>query len=145
MVGEIILINEFLWDVGYFDAHILWSIHRCHEVEILDIKTCTFRISTGKDAVDDQLYQVKPCSRGAEVAWVADAVASNFDSCPIGFFLLLSHFPENFGLRDFMLSVGWDICIVNYIEGIRSFRALLSRAFGSRANTLAEAPKFIRV
>ena len=52
MVGEVLFINEFLRDVGYFDAHILWSIHRYHEVEILDIKTCKFRISKGEDAVD---------------------------------------------------------------------------------------------
>ena len=53
MVGEVVFLNEFLWDVGYFDAHILWSIHRGHEVEMFDIKACKLGILTGEDAVND--------------------------------------------------------------------------------------------
>ena len=46
VVGEIIFIDKFLRDVRKFDAHIFWAIHRGHEVEVFDIKTCKFRIST---------------------------------------------------------------------------------------------------
>jgi hypothetical protein len=113
MFGEVVFINEFVWDVGHVDMHILWTIHRCHEVEVLDIKTCKFCISTGEDAVDDQFDQVKGCRRGANVTWVAYSIASNCDPCLIGVVLLLSHETDNFGVRDFMSSVDWDIGIVN--------------------------------
>ena len=53
MVGEVVFINKFLWDVGYFDVHILWLIHRGHEVEKFDIKSCKLHISTKENAIDD--------------------------------------------------------------------------------------------
>ena len=46
VVGEIVLIDKFLWDVRKLDSHIFGSIHWGHEVNILDIKICKFCVST---------------------------------------------------------------------------------------------------
>ena len=34
ILGEIVLINEFLWDVRYVDADIFWTIKRCAKIEV---------------------------------------------------------------------------------------------------------------
>ena len=56
MIGEVVFIDEFLWDVGYFDSHILWTIHWCHEIKVCNVEACKFRISTGKDTIDNQFH-----------------------------------------------------------------------------------------
>ena len=117
--------------------------HWCHEIKVCNVKACKFRISTGEDTVDDQLHKINPSSWGAHVSVVADAVASNCDPSSIGVLFLFPHFTYYFGVRDFDPSIDRDVHVINDVERVSPLRSLLSRPFGSRANTLAEAPKFI--
>ena len=131
MIGEVIFIDEFLWDVGYFDSHILRTVHWCHEIKVGDVEACKFRISTGQDTVDNQLDEIEPSSWGAHVAGVADAVASNRDASAVWVLLLLSHFTDHFGIYDFTSTVEWDVLVINDVKRVCPLGALLSRAFGS--------------
>ena len=134
MIGEAIFIDEFLRDVKDFDAHVLRAIHWCHEIKVCNVKACKFRISTGEDTVDDQLHKIEPSSWGAHVAGVADAVASNCDSSVIGVLFMFPDFTDYFGVRDFAPSIDRDVHVINDAKCVSPLRALLSRAFGSRAN-----------
>ena len=46
VVGEVILVDKFLWDILKLDLHIFWSIHWGCEVETLDVEACKLCVST---------------------------------------------------------------------------------------------------
>ena len=52
---QIVFVNEFAWDVGEFDADVLWAVKRCTQVEVLDVKAGKFGTRTGGDAIDEEL------------------------------------------------------------------------------------------
>ena len=46
VVGEIVLIDKFMWGVRKFDSPIFGLIHWGHEVKKFDVETCKFCVST---------------------------------------------------------------------------------------------------
>ena len=81
--GEVILVDEFIGDVGNLDANIFESIKRCAKIEVLDVKTGKFRSSTGQDTIEYKLGKFKGTCGGADIARVTDEVAAYGDSSAV--------------------------------------------------------------
>ena len=145
VVGEIIFIDKFLRDVSKFDAHVFRTVHRGHKVEVLDVKACTFRITSREDTVNDQFDKVEGCCGSAYVARVADAIATNRDSRSIRVILLFSVFTHDFGVSNFTTSINGNVIKVDDVERSRSFGTLVERTFLPGSNALTHTPKFIGV
>ncbi len=82
--GKIVFLNKFLQYVRNFYSDVFWVGHRCIKVEVLEVnraEACTF---PRQDAVEQELDKFKQCCVGADVAWVAYAIAPNSDAGAIG-------------------------------------------------------------
>jgi hypothetical protein len=111
--GEIVFLDKFLRYVHNFYLDVFWVGHRCIKVEVLEInraEACTFpRLA----AVEQELDKFKQCCVGADVAWVAYAIAPNSDAGAIRVIFLLAYFTNYHGVADFLLFVCRYVLIVD--------------------------------
>jgi hypothetical protein len=66
--------------------------------------------------VEEKLEDFQGCCVGTHIARVADAVATNGDSCVVRVILFQSDFTRNHGVAYFLPLVQWDIIVVNAEE-----------------------------
>ena len=95
---ELVFINELVWDVQDFDAKVFQLRHGSDKVEVLMVdgaKACTF---LREYTVEEELEQFQGCCIGTHIARVADAVATNGDSCAVRVFLVWSDFTYYHGM-----------------------------------------------
>jgi hypothetical protein len=96
-----------------FYLDVFWVGYRCIKVEVLEVdraEACTF---PRQDAVEQELYKFKQCCVGADVAWVAYAIAPNSDAGAIGVVFLRAYFTNYHGVADFLLFVCRYVLIVD--------------------------------
>ncbi len=111
--GEIVFLDKFLRYVSNFYSDVFWVRHRCIKVEVLEVdraEACTF---PRQNAVEQELDKFKLCYVGADVAWVAYAIAPNSDAGAIGVVFLQVYFTNYHGVADFLLFVCRYVLIVN--------------------------------
>ncbi len=111
--GEIVFLNKLLRYVRNFCSDVFWVGHRCIKVEVLEVdraEACTF---PRQDAVEQELDKFKRCCIGANVAWVAYAIAPNSDAGMIGVVFLRAYFTNYHGVADFLLFVCRYVLIVD--------------------------------
>ena len=87
-MGEIVFVDEFLRSVREFDSDIFWAVKRSAQIKIGNIKAGKLGTGTRENTVDNSLDEFKGSSVGADIAWITDAVATNGDSCLVGFSFL---------------------------------------------------------
>ncbi len=112
---ELVFVNELLWNVQVFDANVFQLRHGHVEVEVLKVdeaKACTF---SREYTVEEKLEKFQGCCVGTHIARVADAVATNGDSCAIRV-VFQSDFTNNHGVAYFLPLVQRDIVVVNAEE-----------------------------
>ena len=105
-LGEVIFCDEFFGNVGEADADVFGTIERSAEIEVTDVEGDEFGASTREDAVDHELDKFEWGGFGADVAWVADVVASNGDASAVGMGFFGTDFTNNLGVSDFFAAVG---------------------------------------
>ncbi len=111
--GKIVFLNEFLRYISNFCLDIFWVGHSCIKVEVLEVdraEACTF---PRQDAVEQELDMFKQCCVGADVAWVAYAIAPNSDAGAIGVIFLQVYITNYHGVADFLLFVCRYVLIVD--------------------------------
>ncbi len=110
---KIVFLDKFLWYVSNFYSDVFWVGHRCIKVEILEVdraEACTF---PRQDAVEQELDKFERCCVGANVAWVAYAIAPNSDAGAIRVIFLRAYFTNYHGVADFLLFVCRYVLIVD--------------------------------
>ncbi len=95
-------------------------------------------------AVEEELEQFQGCCVGTHIARVADAVATNGDSCAVRVVLFWSDFTNNHVMAYFLPLVQRDIVIVNAKECVGTGNTFGVRGF-PWADALAETAKLIGV
>ena len=55
ILGEIVLINEFLWDVRYVDADIFWTIERCAQIKVGEVVAGKACLWGRESAIEEEL------------------------------------------------------------------------------------------
>lgn len=55
IVGEVVLINELLWDDCQLNTYVFWSVQWCAEVEVCKVKGGKSCIRCVDDAVEKEL------------------------------------------------------------------------------------------
>ena len=144
VLHEVVFINEVLRDVGELDFDVFGTIQRGAEIEVGDVEgaeACTF---AGENTVDHEFDQFKWCRFGADIAWVADAVAANGDAGSVGIGFFGAHFADHLGVGDFFAAVDGYVFVVYDVEGVCAFDSL---AISTRvvSNALAETTKFVSI
>jgi hypothetical protein len=92
--GKIVFLDKFLRCVSNFYSNVFGAGHRCIKVEVLEVdraEACTF---PRQDAVKQELDKFKQCCVGANVAWVAYAIAPNSNAGAIGVIFLRVYFTN---------------------------------------------------
>ena len=97
---KVVLIDEFLWDVGQFDLYVFWPIQWHAKVEIGDIKACEAGLFGGKYVNNDELNELEGSCFSSCITWVANEVSPDGDSGPIGIFFLRPDLTHNASVSD---------------------------------------------
>jgi hypothetical protein len=142
--GKIVFLDKFLPYVRNFYLDVFWVRHGCIKVEVLEVnraEACTFPRQV---AVEQELDKFKRCCVGANVAWVAYAIAPNSDAGAIGVIFLQAYFTNYHGVADFLLFVWRYVLIVDWKEGV-SAASTLCGGGNARSDTLTETAQFIGV
>ena len=87
---EVVLVDDVLWDVGYFQLHVFGAVHWCVQIKILDVdrhETCTL---CGDDAVEQHFHCHHIGRWSAAIVGVIDAVADDGESYPVWVFFSLA-------------------------------------------------------
>ena len=79
-VEEIVFLNEFVWNVGQFDADILGMTKGSFKIEVFDVEADEFHTGAREDAVDLHLEGFNQACVGANVTGVDDAIATSGSS-----------------------------------------------------------------
>jgi hypothetical protein len=135
--SEVVFLDEFLRDVRELDAHIFGIGHRSIKVEVLQVngaEPCAF---PGEDTVEEEFDKFKGCGVGANVARVANPVATDSDTGAVRVILLWANFTDHHGMTNLLALVEGDVWVVNEKEGVGTSYPLVGLR-SSRANALAE-------
>ena len=135
--SEVVFLDEFIRDVGELDAHILRIRHRSVKVEVLEINGAKLSAFPGEDTVEEEFDKFKGCGVGANVARVANPVATNSDTGAVRVILLYANFTDHHGMTDLLALVEGDVWVVDEKEGVGTSYPLVGWR-SSRANALAE-------
>ncbi len=113
---ELVFINQLLWNVQNFNANVFRFGHGHIKVGVLKVdgaKACTF---LQEYTVEEELEQFQGCCVGTHIARVADAVATNDDSCAVRVVHFGLDFTYNHGVAYFLPLVQWDFVVVDAKE-----------------------------
>jgi hypothetical protein len=137
LTGEVVFFNELRRYVRDLDADVFRVGHGSVKVEILQVdgaEPCTL---PGEDAVEEKFDEFKGGGVGADVARVANPVATNGDTGAVRVILLRANFADHHGMTDLLALVEGDVLEVDEEEGV-STRYPLTGWRRSRTNALAE-------
>jgi hypothetical protein len=140
----VVFFDEFIWDIGELDANIFGIGHRSIKVEVLQVdgaEPCAF---SEEDTVEEQFDKFKGCGVGADIARVADPVATDSDMGVVGVILLWANVADHHGMTDLLALVGRDVLVVDEKECVGTFYSLFGWR-SPRVNALAEPTQFISI
>ena len=137
VLHEVVFINEVLRDVGELDFDVFRTIQRGAEIEVGDVEGAELGAFTGENTVNHELDKFKGSSFGANIAWVADSVASYRDSGAVRISFLWAHFADDIAVANFFETFGRNVGKINDMEGIGAVHRWLGgvRTFESLAET----------
>jgi hypothetical protein len=113
---KLVFVNELGGDVQDFDANIFGHGHGHVKVEVFKIhgaKWCTF---LREYTVEEELEKFQRCCISTHIARVADAVATNGDSCLVRVVIVWTNFTYNHGMAYFLSLVRRDVMVVGMKE-----------------------------
>lgn len=142
--NEIVFFDEFIRDIGELDANIFGIGHRSIEVEVLQVDGTEPCALSGEDTVEEQFDKFQRCGVGANIARVADPVATDSDTGAVGVILLWANLADHHGMADFLALGGRDVLVVDEKECVGTFYPLFGWC-SPRANALAEPTQFVGI
>jgi hypothetical protein len=115
--------------------------HRSVQIEVFDVNGAEAGTFPGEDAVEEELDEFKRGRVGADIAGIADAVATDGDASAVCILLLRTYLADYHGMADFLALVERDVVVVNETESVGTCYPL---AIWCRAgtNALAETAEF---
>jgi len=148
MVGEVVLRDEFMRDVIKADADEFWAVEGGAEggaeVEVSDVEGAKFGARPGEDTVDHGFDEFERGCPGANIARVANVVATDGDASAISVGFFGTDLADHFGVSNFLAAVQRYVFAVNDVEGVCALDAF-GGAIGCGANALAEAAQFVGI
>ncbi len=75
---------------------------------------------------------------GAHIVWIANPVAANGNTGAVRIILFRMNLTNDHGVADFLALVGWDVLVINDVEGVGTRYPLTSWS-GARSDALAES------
>ena len=115
------------------------------EVKKVDVKSYKLGAFMGEDAVEEDIYEIKGCSLGADVAGVSDILTCNGDAGAVRVWLLGAECANNLGEGNCIAAIRWDVLIPDDVEGADAFHSLLGGVGGVRSYALINTAKFVGV
>ncbi len=137
LTGEVVFFNELCRYVRDLDADVFRVGHGSVKVKILQVDGAELCTLPGEDTVEEKFDEFKGGGVGANVARVANPVATNGDMGVVRVNLLRANFADHHGMTDLLALVEGDVLEVDEEEGI-STRYPLTGWRRSRTNALAE-------
>ena len=141
---EIVFGDEVIRDISEFDADIFGIRHGGVQIEVLDVYGAEAGPLSGEDTVEEQFDKFKRCGVGANIARVADPVATDSDTGAVGVILLWANLADHHGMADFLALGGRDVLVVDEKECVGTFYSLFGWC-SPRANALAEPTQFVGI
>ena len=132
--GEVVFTDEFIRDVSELDANIFRIRHGSIKIEVLEVNGAEVCTLPGEDTVEEEFDKFKRSSVSANVARIADSVASNGDTSSIRVILLWTDFTDHHGMTNLLALVEGNVLVVNEEEGVGN---TLLRWCSTRTNALA--------
>ena len=132
-----------MWNVFKADSDKLWSVHRCGQVKIADVKSDKAGNVAREYPVDDKFENFERACRCADVPEVAYSISSNGDSGLFGILFVGPILAYNFGVHHFVTAVVGDIFVLDHLERISSLNVLVFGAFRALTYALAYESQFI--
>ena len=141
---QLVLFNEFCWDVCDFDADILRIGHWGIKVEVLEVNGAESRTVAREHTVEEHLEEFEGRGFSANISRVTNTTASDGDAGTIRIVFIGSHFTHYHGVADFLSFVRGDVTIVDEKEGV-SARNSFGGGGGSRPNSLTQSSELVGV
>ena len=113
---EVVLINEFLRDVGEFDADILWTVEGCLEIEGFHVEGEEIGTFAGEHTVEDQFDQVEGSYLGTGIAGIYNVVTCNCNTWAIGIAFVWAKGTHNFRIGNGFAGIGGNIVVLEPIS-----------------------------
>ena len=82
--SQVVCLHEIFWDKAGWYSHIFISVHRCFQVEILNVGAAVFGTRRGKDTVPKDFAGDHIGSPSGDFARVSYQIAANGDADSVG-------------------------------------------------------------
>ena len=100
-IGEVILVDDLLWDVREFHAHVFISVEWSIEIHVTDVHGHALGTWSGNDTVDVDLERSEACSFGAVITRVVEnEIAVTGDTGLVCLFFLRLDGADDSGISD---------------------------------------------
>ena len=109
--SKAIFLDEFERDVGEVEADIFKAVEWGVEVEVADVKSSKAGIETGDNTVKDNFGKFKGAGWNANIARVANALATDGDASEISIVLVWLDFTHYFDVCDPFAAVTGDVVV----------------------------------
>ncbi len=134
LVGKVVHGDKLFWEVFDFHAHVLWTCHWCHEVEVFEVNGAV-ACNLGQDDIVEVEFDRNHVNSGCTaVSREVDFVAANGEASAIGVVLFGAIVYSDPPLCDILEPGKWDFIGCNEHDSIG--------AFADTGNTLGQAAKF---
>ena len=133
---EVVFTDELIRDVGKLYANIFRFWHGSIKIEVFEVNGAEACALPGEDTVEEEFDKFKRSSVSANVARIANSVASNCDTSSIRVILLWTDFTDHHGMANLLALVEGTVFVVNEEEGVGTCYPLL-RWHSTQTNALA--------
>ena len=110
-VDKAIILDEIFGDVGELYAGVFKAVEWGVEVEVADVKSSKAGIETGDNTVKDNFGKFKGAGWNANIARVANALATDGDASEISIVLVWLDFTHYFDVCDPFAAVTGDVVV----------------------------------
>jgi hypothetical protein len=124
--GEIVFLDELIRNFRELNANIFGIGYRSNAIEVLEIDGAEPSSFPREDTVEWGLDKFKQGCVGAHITRIANPVAANGDVGAVRIILFRTNLTNDHGVADFLALVGWDVLVINVVEGVGTCYPLTS-------------------
>jgi hypothetical protein len=134
IVSEVVHGDKLFGEVRDFHAHVLWTCHWCHEVEIFEVNGAVACTLGRDDTVEVEFDRDHVNSGRTTVCGKVDSVTANGEARAVGVILFGMMVYTDALIRDFLEPDKWALIACNEHDSIG--------VFADTRNTLGQAAEF---
>ena len=124
LFGKVILLENFIGDIGKANARIFGAVERGVQVEVSNVETGKECMTARDDAVENDFCKFKWSCERADVARVENVITSDGNLRAIGVILVGFEFSRDFFVGDFLVPIWGGVLISDYEEGVGALTRL---------------------